>query len=40
MQDKSYLLQILLEGKNKANEVAQKTIKDVYDIVGLLRNET
>ena len=40
MQDKSYLLQVLLEGKNKANEVAQKTIKDVYDIVGLLRNET
>ena len=40
MQDKSYLLHILLDGKNKANEVAQKTINDVYDIVGLLRNET
>ena len=40
MQDKSYLLETLLEGQNKANEVAQKTIKDVYDIVGLLRNET
>ena len=40
MQDKSYLLEILLKGQNKANEVAQKTIKDVYDIVGLLRNET
>ena len=40
MQDKSYLLEILLMGQNKANEVAQKTIKDVYDIVGLLRNET
>ena len=40
MQDKSYLLETLLKGQNKANEVAQKTIKDVYDIVGLLRNET
>ena len=40
MQDKSYLLEILQEGQNKANEVANKTIKDVYDIVGLLRNET
>ena len=39
MQDKSYLLQILLEGKNKANEVAQKTINDVHEIVGLLKNE-
>ena len=40
MEDKSYLLEILLEGQNKASEVAQKTINDVYDIVGLLRNET
>ena len=40
MQDKIYLLEILQEGQNKANEVAQKTINDVYDIVGLLRNET
>ena len=40
MNDKSYLLEILLEGQNRANEVAQRTIKDVYDIVGLLRNET
>ena len=40
MQDKSYLLEILQEGQNKANEVAKKTINDVYDIVGLLRNET
>ncbi len=39
MKDQSYLLKILLEGQNKANEVAQKTINDVYDIVGLLRNE-
>ena len=40
MDDKSYLLEILSEGQNKANEVAQKTISDVYDKVGLLRNET
>ena len=37
MQDEGYLLEILLEGQNKASEVAQKTINDVYDIVGLLR---
>ena len=40
MKDKRYLLEILMEGQNKANEVAQKTINDVYDIVGLIRNET
>ena len=40
MQDKHYLLGILQDGRNKANEVAKKTINDVYDIVGLLRNET
>ena len=40
MKDKGYLLEILLDGQNQANEVAQKTINDVYDIVGLLRNET
>ena len=40
MNDKSYLLDILQEGQNKANKVAKKTINDVYDIVGLLRNET
>ena len=37
MQDKAYLIDILREGQNKANEVAQKTISDVYEIVGLLR---
>ena len=37
MQDKAYLIDILREGQNKANKVAQKTISDVYDIVGLLR---
>ncbi len=40
MKDQSFLLEILQEGKNIAREVSQKTINDVYDIVGLLRNET
>jgi|TARA_B100002019_G_scaffold281976_1_gene286686 tryptophanyl-tRNA synthetase len=40
MKDEGYLLDILLDGQNQANEVAQKTINDVYDIVGLIRNET
>ena len=40
MAEKGYLLEILQEGQNKANEVAQKTINEVHDIVGLLRNET
>ena len=40
MQNKDYLLEILLNGQNKANQVAQKTINDVYDIIGLIRNET
>jgi len=39
MQDIGYLSEILLDGQNKANQVAQKTINDVYDIVGLHRNE-
>ena len=37
MQDKRYLIEILKDGHNKANEVAQKTINDVYDIIGLLK---
>ena len=40
MNDKGFLLETLRDGKDKANEVAQETIKQVYDIVGLLRNET
>jgi len=40
MEEKEYILNVLLEGQNKANEVAQETIKQVYDIVGLFRNET
>ena len=39
MQDTGYLSEILLDGQNKAKQVAQKTINDVYDIVGLYRNE-
>ena len=38
MQNKDFLLEIMLEGQNKASEVAKKTISDVYDIVGLIRN--
>ena len=30
---------LFIDGQNKANQVAQKTINDVYDIVGLHRNE-
>ncbi len=40
MQNKDYLLEILQDGQNKANEVAQKTLNDVYDLVGFIRNET
>ena len=40
MQDQKFLKRIMLEGTNKANQVAKKTINDVYDIVGLIRNET
>ncbi len=40
MQDTDYLLKIIQDGQNKANEVAQKTINDVYDIIGLIRNES
>ena len=40
MNDKGFLLETLRDGKDKANEVAQKTLNDVYDIIGLLRNET
>ena len=40
MQDQNYLLEIMLDGQKRANAVAKKTINDVYDIVGLIRNET
>ncbi len=40
MSDKKYLLNIMSEGHINANEVAKKTINEVYDIVGLIKNET
>ncbi len=40
MSDKAYLNQIILSGAEKASEKANVTIKEVYDIVGFVRNET
>lgn len=40
MNDRVYLSSIMYEGQNKANIVAKKTLNEVYDIVGLIRNET
>lgn len=34
-QDQSYIKQVLSDGKNAAREVAQKTKKEVFEIVGL-----
>ena len=40
MSDKAYLNQIISSGAEKASEKANVTIKEVYDIVGFVRNET
>ena len=40
MSDKAYLNQIISSGAEKASEKANVTIKEVYDIVGFIRNET
>ena len=40
MSDKAYLNQIISSGAEKASETANVTIKEVYDIVGFVRNET
>ena len=40
MNDREYLKNIMHEGAEKANLVARKTVSDVYDIIGLIRNET
>ena len=40
MSDKAYLNQIISSGAEKASEKAYVTIKEVYDIVGFVRNET
>ena len=40
MSDKAYLNQIISSGAEKASEKANVTIKEVYDIVGFVGNET
>ena len=40
MNDKSFLFDVLSDGKNKAAEIATKTLNDVYDIVGLVRYDS
>ena len=40
MSDKAYLNQIISSGAEKASEKANVTIKEVYDIIGFIRNET
>ena len=40
MSDKAYLNKIISSGAEKASEKANVTIKEVYDIVGFVRNET
>ena len=39
MSDKAYLNQIISSGAEKASEKANVTIKEVYDIIGFVRNE-
>ena len=40
MSDKAYLNQIISSGAEKASEKANITIKEIYDIIGFVRNET
>ena len=40
MNDKVYLNKIISSGAEKASEKAKVTIKEVYDIVGFVKNET
>ena len=40
MDDRKYLDSIIKEGSEKANERAKKTLTEVYDIVGFVKNET
>ena len=40
MNDQSYLIEILKQGSSKAYDRARNTMNEVYDIVGLFRNET
>ena len=38
MADKAALLQLLKDGADKANQVASKTLADVYTALGLIKN--
>jgi tryptophanyl-tRNA synthetase len=38
MADKAALLQLLRNGADKANQVASKTLADVYTALGLIKN--
>lgn len=40
MNDKSFLFDVLSDGKNRAAEIATKTLNDVYDIVGFVRYDS
>ena len=40
MNDKSFLFDVLSDGKKRATEIAAKTLNDVYDIVGLVRYDS
>ena len=40
MNDKSFLFDVLSDGKKRATEIATKTLNDVYDIVGLVRYDS
>ena len=40
MNDKSFLFDVLSDGRKRAIEIATKTLNDVYDIVGLVRYDT
>ena len=40
MNDKSFLFDVLSDGKKRAREIATKTLNDVYDIVGLVRYDS
>tara|TARA_B100001248_G_scaffold38204_1_gene24447 strand:- start:451 stop:1470 length:1020 start_codon:yes stop_codon:yes gene_type:complete len=40
MNDRPFLFDVLSDGKNRATEIAAKTLNDVYDIVGLVRYDS
>ena len=37
VQDENHLKSVLVNGSNKANSIAEKNIKEVYDLVGLTK---